>query len=190
MATNTDKAVKVAVIGAAGAVLAASIPVLITTLGKDEPSKPPVAASSAPVTSLPTTTPPPATPTTDGPAIALTAEASGTRQVAVGVERKRAPRAGRSFWFVLQIHNVNGHSEFYPRKDVSASEPGYQLQVSIPPDADVARKRTGHVFEVDAATAKWMAAGAADDATMSEKQLINPPCNDCAASNEVTLPFE
>jgi hypothetical protein len=45
------------------------------------------------------------------------------------------------------------------------------------------------VYEVDPETSVRLEKGRADSSAIPDDQLVVPPCDDCAASNNVFLPF-
>jgi hypothetical protein len=121
--------------------------------------------------------------------IDLSAKPETTWTILVDVVKRRPPTAGRKFWLVVQVHGVNGHSEFYPNKDLSAVPQSYSYELSIPDEANLQLKRTGRVFEVDESTAERFKADVEQGRTIPDGELTKPPCDDCAASPEIDLPF-
>jgi hypothetical protein len=49
--------------------------------------------------------------------------------------------------------------------------------------------RMARVYEVDPETSVRLEKGRADSSAIPDDQLVVPPCDDCAASNNVFLPF-
>jgi len=145
----------------------------------------PSAAASGPASYTPSPQPSTGSPRP----LQISAKADGARTVVVDVVRRRAPAAGRSFWLVIRVYGVNGHSEFYPSKDLSTVPQSYSYEISLPEAANMKLRRTGRVYEVDSATAKRFKADTEEDRTIPIDELTKPPCDDCAASAEIELPL-
>jgi hypothetical protein len=185
----SDRAVAAAWIGGAAAVAAAVVSGVFTLLHDDDNpgSQPnPTIPRPAITTSVPEST------TEALPATAADVRLTVTRNgshVSVEATTRGRPGDGHQWWFVLEVHNVNGHSEYYPRRQLSG-EARQMFTLDVPSGVDLSRTRTGQVYDVtDPTTQKRLATGAADNDAISQADVVKVPCRDCTISNEVTLPF-
>jgi hypothetical protein len=103
--------------------------------------------------------------------------------------KTRAPVAGRSFWLIMRIYSVNGHSEFYPSKDLPLIPRPYSYVVTLSDEDSVEIRRTIRVYEVDKSTATKLTEYREGVRVIPLNELQSPPCDDCAASDEIGLPF-
>ncbi|GAB2606402.1 hypothetical protein Aab01nite_01450 [Paractinoplanes abujensis] len=126
----------------------------------------------------------------DGPhPVRVTVKGESDREVTIIVARSRTAGEGRRFWAVVRIHNVNGHSEYWPSKDLSAQPENYSYRFRVPDDADPRQPRSVLVYEVDEATAARLQFFKSNGLSPPIPERVRPPCDDCVASNEVDLPF-
>ncbi len=123
------------------------------------------------------------------PSVKLTATNDGDGRVNVAAALIGRAPSGQELWFVLELHDVNGHSEYYPRQKLGI-DADQSFSLKVPSYVELNQKRTGAVYDVtDRATQKRLATGAADNDRISAIDLVKTPCKDCTVSNEVTLPF-
>ena len=185
---------KIAVVTGAFALTGVVITGLFTLAAKDggeQKAGPAVTTPSTTGTSTSPITTPAVPPAYSGPPFQLTAERTGDPlHVSVNATRHRPAQGGHSYWLVMRVHNVNGHSEYYPRKDLTSGDASVTFTLDIPPDATVS-PRSVQVYEVGDSDAAWMAEGLDDPNGISEKHLVHPPCGgSCGVSAVAPLPFE
>ncbi|MBL7259480.1 hypothetical protein [Paractinoplanes lichenicola] len=123
------------------------------------------------------------------PPVWLTVESVSDRKVVINSVRTRAPANGRKFWVMAHIHDVNAHSEFWPSKDLSPQPDRYSYEFTLPGNASPRQRWSVRVYEVDDATGARLQYYRTNKLKPPIPELVQPPCDDCSASNEVDLPF-
>jgi hypothetical protein len=99
--------------------------------------------------------------------------------------------AGRTYWFMIEADWGNGNTDYFPRRQVSATTPAFE--VSIPPEADLTFTRHGRIYALtgtESAEAEIMRQHQQQQAggtVRHDTYFTNPPSQ--IASNAVRLPF-
>ncbi|MGX6608605.1 hypothetical protein ACWKSP_41825 [Micromonosporaceae bacterium Da 78-11] len=99
--------------------------------------------------------------------------------------------AGRTYWFIIGTDWGNGNTDYFPRRQVSATTPAFE--VSVPPEADLTFARHGRIYaltDAESAEAERMRQHQQQQTAGTVRHdtyFTNPPSQ--IASNAVRLPF-
>jgi hypothetical protein len=123
----------------------------------------------------------------------FTLSAAGTTANTVEVvpDASGQAEAGRTYWFMIETDWGNGNIDYFPRRQVSATTPAFE--VSIPPDADLKYARHGRIYALtgsESAQAEIMRQHQQEQAggTVRHDTYFTNPTGQIA-SNAVRLPF-
>ncbi|GAA1593041.1 hypothetical protein [Actinoplanes couchii] len=118
----------------------------------------------------------------------LFARQGSSRSVEMSARVEEEAACENSLWLVLQIHDVNGHSEFYPRQRIRPKGET-DSNVTLPPQADITQRRTARIYEVDELVDGKLDTYSKDGDKIPIADLVKPPCSGCGVSTEVELPY-